>query len=128
MAGLCEGGNKPQRFLKSHLSVVRFRSGTRLISIPLSLVLYLFCGVFAVDMHRANHIVGEISIFKDCSRKSTKKRRIDKYRDIPPQNPDQFWDQVLATWEDFAKDQNCFRGLVDSMSRKCQAVIDAGGM
>ncbi|KAJ4429124.1 hypothetical protein ANN_26125 [Periplaneta americana] len=57
-----------------------------------------------------------------------KKRRIDKYRDIPPKNPDQFWDQVLATWEDFAKDQNYFRDLVDSMPRKCQAVIDAGGM
>ncbi|KAJ4432985.1 hypothetical protein ANN_15242 [Periplaneta americana] len=57
-----------------------------------------------------------------------KKRRIDKYRDIPPQNPDQFWDQVLATWKDFAKDQNYFRDLVDSMPRKCQAVIDAGAM
>ncbi|KAJ4443755.1 hypothetical protein ANN_05533 [Periplaneta americana] len=56
------------------------------------------------------------------------KKRIDKYRDIPPQNPDQFWDQVLATRKDFAKDQNYFRDLVDSMPRKCQAVIDAGGI
>ncbi|KAJ4428574.1 hypothetical protein ANN_24618 [Periplaneta americana] len=57
-----------------------------------------------------------------------KKRRIDKYRDTPPQNPDQFWDQGLATWEDFAKDQNYFRDLVDSMPQKCQAVIDADTM
>ncbi|KAJ4444736.1 hypothetical protein ANN_06533 [Periplaneta americana] len=40
-----------------------------------------------------------------------KKGRVDKCRDNPPQNPDQSWDQVLATWGDLAEDQNYFRDV-----------------
>ncbi|KAJ4451062.1 hypothetical protein ANN_02499 [Periplaneta americana] len=75
------------------------------------------------DNHPAHTAINVQSRFTEKHEK-----RIDKYRDIPPQNLDQFWDQVLVTWEDFAKDQNYFRDLVDSMPRKCQAVIDADGM
>ncbi|KAJ4449596.1 hypothetical protein ANN_00999 [Periplaneta americana] len=58
-------------------------------------------------------------------RAEMKKRRIDQYPDHPPQNPDQLWDQVLATWQNLAEDQNYFRDLVDSMPRRCQTVVDA---
>ena len=51
-----------------------------------------------------------------------------RYVNNPPRNPQQLWDQVVEIWDDLAQDHDQCLTLVDSISRRCQSVIDAGGM
>ena len=53
-----------------------------------------------------------------------KEDRIVRYGNNPPPNPE----QILEIWDDLAQDHDYFRTLDDSMSRRYQSVIDAGGM
>ena len=57
-----------------------------------------------------------------------KEGRILRYGNNPPRNPQQLWDQVVEIWDIFAQDHNYCLTLVDSIPRRCQSVIDAGGM
>ena len=57
-----------------------------------------------------------------------KKGRILRYGSNPPRNPQHLWDQVVEIRDDLAQDHDYCFILVDSMPRRCQAVIDAGGM
>ena len=57
-----------------------------------------------------------------------KEGRILRYGNNPPRNPQLLWDQIVEIWDDLAQDFDYCHTLVDSMPRRCQAVIDAGGM
>ena len=57
-----------------------------------------------------------------------KEGRILRNEKYPPRNPQQQWDQVVEIWDDLAQDHDYCLTLVDSMPRRCQKVIDAGGM
>ena len=60
-------------------------------------------------------------------RAKLKEGRIVRYGNNPPQNPQQFWDQVMEILDDLAQDHDYCLTLLDSMHRRCQAVIDASG-
>ena len=57
-----------------------------------------------------------------------KKGRMLRYGNNPPRNPQQLWDQVVEIWDNLAQEHDYCLTLVDSISRRCQSVIDAGGM
>ena len=57
-----------------------------------------------------------------------KEGRTLRHRNNPPWNPQQLWDQVVEIWDDLAQDHDSCLTFVDSTPRRCQAVIDAGGM
>ena len=57
-----------------------------------------------------------------------KKGRILRYGSNPPRNPEQLWDQVVEIWDNLAQNHEYCLILVDTLLRRCQAVIDAGGM
>ena len=57
-----------------------------------------------------------------------KEGRILRYGNNPPRNPQQLWDQVVELWDNLAQDNDYCLTLVDSIPRRCQSVIDAGGM
>ena len=57
-----------------------------------------------------------------------KEGRILRYGSNPLRNPQQLWDQVVEIWDNLAQDHNYCLTLVDSIPRRCQSVIDAGGM
>ena len=57
-----------------------------------------------------------------------KEGRILRYGNNPPRNPLRFWDQVVEFWDKFAQDHDYCLTLADSIPRRCQTVIDAGGM
>ena len=60
-------------------------------------------------------------------RSKLKEGRILRYGNNRPWNPQQLWDQVVEIWYDLSQDRDyCL--TFDSMPRRCQAVIDAGGM
>ena len=46
----------------------------------------------------------------------------------PSWNPQQLWDQVVEIWDNLAQDHDYCLTLVDSIPRRCQSDIDAGGM
>ena len=57
-----------------------------------------------------------------------KEGRILRYRNNPPRNPQQLCDQVVEIWDNLAQDHDYCLTLVESIPRRCQSVIDAGGM
>ena len=61
-------------------------------------------------------------------RAKLKEGRILIYGNNPPRNPQKLRDQVVEIWDNLAQDHDYCLTLVDSIPRRCQAVIDAGGM
>ena len=57
-----------------------------------------------------------------------KEGRILRHGNNPPQNPQQLWDHVVEIWDNLAQDHDYCLTLVDSIPRRCQSDIDAGGM
>ena len=57
-----------------------------------------------------------------------KEGRILRYGNNPPRIPQKLWDQVQEIWDNLAQDHGYCLTLVDSIPRRCQSVIDAGGM
>ena len=57
-----------------------------------------------------------------------KEGRILSYGNNPPRNPQQLGDQVVESWDNLAQDHDYCLTFVDSIPRRCQSVIDAGGM
>ena len=57
-----------------------------------------------------------------------KEGSIIKYRNNPPRNPQQLWDQVVEISDNLAQDHDYYLTLVNSIPRRCQKVIVAGGM
>ena len=57
-----------------------------------------------------------------------KEGRILRYGNSPPRNPQHLWDQVVEICDDLAQDHDYCLTLVDSKPRRCEAIIDAGGM
>ena len=57
-----------------------------------------------------------------------KEGRILRYGNNTPRNPQQLWDQVVEIWDNLAQDHDYCLTLADSIPRRCQSVIDAGGM
>ena len=57
-----------------------------------------------------------------------KEGRILRYWNNPPRNPQQLWDQDVEIWDNLAKDHDYCLTLLDSIPKRCQSVIDAGGM
>ena len=54
-----------------------------------------------------------------------KEGRTLRYGNNPPRNPQQLWDQVVEIWDNLAQDLDYCLTLVDSISQRCQSVIDA---
>ena len=57
-----------------------------------------------------------------------KQWRIVRYGNNPTRNPWQLRDEVVEICDDLAQDHDYCLILVDSRTRRCQAVIDADGM
>lgn len=45
----------------------------------------------------------------------------------PPRSDDALWSIMLDAWEEIALDEQYFKHLVQSMPRRLQHVVDAGG-
>ena len=57
-----------------------------------------------------------------------KEGRILRYGNNPPRNPQQLREQVLEIWDNLAQDHNYCLTLVHFIPKRCQSVIDTGGM
>jgi len=46
---------------------------------------------------------------------------------LPPTNSDELWALVSDAWDEVASSQRCIRSLIESMTRRMKAVVEAEG-